>query len=601
MPTVTQADECTSASGSDDDCSLGDEDEFVSDIVRRDGEDEPPSDAWTFNARSSRGAAVFAGLSKKISNKPIELKYNASDEYLLLKMKKEVKHLLHAGRVKLHGVDRAQPVTPLDAFACALPPSFLVLFKEWLLATDSKTDAGSVTFSDIIEFLRGEIVMRIWSVSHGDLKELDMSTKTIGSYDKVRKAMIKADRPASHRQPPVDTAGIPADTFDPIMRKVIESINDECRMMYFLSGVSSVDLDDDKLPFTSYLWTQYGMKRTPTKEKKLKPVFHVIASTGSGQISHICPDVLGLKLSEMLEKVILFLIPSEEHRPLHAFFIDRGYLELAKEQNVDVSNLIQIMRRLGVKFLGTIKDSFKYPFYFVEVNEDGKSQVNKRAVMQLYGMRNSWTATTRDSKRPHDIVQASAFRHGQGKNRAARIATNMPELMKPNTFVYETRTNEIDRWPNEPVPTVAPLPGSKFRDFALHDHKLLRSRVYQMVRGQGGPDWMAARPWRFSSTSFHVIVNVRDAEYFNSVQLRELHSNAKDIIQIQPTKTVTFENVADLDDDTLPSQKSGLQAKINSSSITQARHSNCTPEYWLRVCKTRATLRLKCIEYGIGE
>ena len=161
----------------------------------------------------------------------------------------------------------------------------------------------------------------------------------------------------------------------------------------------------------------------------------------------------------------------------------------------------------------------------------------------------------------------------------------MPEAMKPNTLFYETRTTEIDWWSNESVPTVHPPDGAKFCDLAKHDHKPLLSCVYQMVRGQGGPDWMAARPWRFSSTSFHVIVNVRDAEYFNSVQLWELYSNAKDIIQIKPTKTVTFDNVADLDDDTLPSQKSGLQVKMNTNPTTQARHSNCTPEYWLKVCK----------------
>ena len=161
VSTTSPADEYCDASGSDDDCSLGDEAEFVSDAVRRDGEDEPPSDAWTFNARSSCGAAVFAGLARNISKEPIELKYNASDEYLLGKMEKEVKHLLHAGRKKLLGVDLGQPVTPLDAFACALPPSFLVSFKEWLLVANSKTDAASVTFSNIIEFLCGEIVMRV--------------------------------------------------------------------------------------------------------------------------------------------------------------------------------------------------------------------------------------------------------------------------------------------------------------------------------------------------------------------------------------------------------------------------------------------------------
>ena len=89
--------------------------------------------------------------------------------------------------------------------------------------------------------------------------------------------------------------------------------------MYFISGILYVDFDDDKLPFTSYLWTQYGMKRTPTKENNLKPVIHIVVAAGSVQISHICSGILGLKLSKMLEKLIHFLIPSEEHRPSHMF------------------------------------------------------------------------------------------------------------------------------------------------------------------------------------------------------------------------------------------------------------------------------------------
>ena len=122
----------------------------------------------------------------------------------------------------------------------------------------------------------------------------------------------------------------------------------------------------------------------------------------------------------MLDKVIHVLIPSKDHRSVHLVLLDRGYLGLVKEKNVELSNLIQLMRQLGDTFLGTIKDSFKYPFYVVEVNEDGKSEVNTRAVMQLYDMRTSWTAISRGPKCPHDIVQTSAFGHGQGKNRAAR-------------------------------------------------------------------------------------------------------------------------------------------------------------------------------------
>ena len=132
VSTFSPAEECANAYISDENDSLDDEDGFVSDAVCRDEEDEPTSDTWTFNARSSCVATVFMGIAKTVLKVPIELKYkNASDGYLLDKMKKEVKHLLHTGREKLHGVDRSsQPVTPLDAFPSALPPSCLVLFKE---------------------------------------------------------------------------------------------------------------------------------------------------------------------------------------------------------------------------------------------------------------------------------------------------------------------------------------------------------------------------------------------------------------------------------------------------------------------------------------
>mmetsp|Transcript_56501 Transcript_56501/g.120008 ORF Transcript_56501/g.120008 Transcript_56501/m.120008 type:complete len:178 (+) Transcript_56501:1161-1694(+) len=157
----------------------------------------------------------------------------------------------------------------------------------------------------------------------------------------------------------------------------------------------------------------------------------------------------------MLKRTIEQLIPNLEHRPTHAFFIDRGYLQLAQEQDVDVSNIIQILRDMGVKFLGTIKDSFKYPFYFVEVNEEGKTAVNNRAVVQTYGMRDVFAAISRHPTRRHYVVLASAYRFGQGKSRAARLATIIPEVMCPNLFVYKTNAHFI-RKPHQSPPS--PLP-----------------------------------------------------------------------------------------------------------------------------------------------
>ena len=53
--------------------------------------------------------------------------------------------------------------------------------------------------------------------------------------------------------------------------------------------------------------------------------------------------MLGLKLADMLADTIKKLITNAEHCPLHAFFIDRGYLELAKEQKVCVKILLSFM------------------------------------------------------------------------------------------------------------------------------------------------------------------------------------------------------------------------------------------------------------------
>lgn len=209
--------------------------------------------------------------------------------------------------------------------------------------------------------------------------------------------MTNADRPALERLCPENTTGHPADTFDPITEKVIEGFNENCRGLYFMTGVTDASKDDDKLPYCSHLWAGYGCKRTPNKEKKLKTCFHTTASTAPCHILNICPDKLGMKLIDMLRDCIEKLIPNKEHRPLHTFFIDRGYLELAKQQDVDVFNLIQVMRELGVRFLGTVKNLLKYPFYFVKINEDGKTSINGRAVTQLYGMRTALTATSRNS------------------------------------------------------------------------------------------------------------------------------------------------------------------------------------------------------------
>ena len=121
-----------------------------------------------------------------------------------------------------------------------------------------------------------------------------------------------------------------------------------------------------------------------------------------------------------------------------------------------------------------------------------------------------------------------------------------------------------------------------------------------MVAEQGGIDWMTLRPWRFSSTSFHMAINVRFADYFEMTQLRVLHEEAKTIIQLNPTTDVTLANVATTEDETLPSQRSGLFARLSRSS-QGSHHSNCTAEYWLKNGGSRKKLGETCRKNGIGK
>ena len=421
-----------------------------------------------------------------------------------------------------------------------------------------------------------------------------MEDETLRRYERVRDAMTRADIPASSRNPQGTEAAPVAFTFDPIMKEMIDAINKEWTDMFFVSGESYSSMDDDKLPSTSPKFKAYGMKRTPTKDKKLKPVFHVACTIGSENICNITPDTTTLKLGDMLRNTIRSLCPDESLRPYIAFFIDRGYMELAKQQDVDVTNLIQIMREMGVKFLGTVKDSKSYPFYFVDVNEDGEVVKNDRVIAQMYGMRTNITAKQQASSRANDIIQASVLRHGFGKVRGARIVTNLPEAME-NTWVYETRTNQIDREEN----VKPPLPlrqDATLADRIAHAYETMKSSLYIISRQQRRPDWFWGRLWRWTSTTFHATVNVTTAEYFNTNELRQLHQEVKDILQLNPRNAVTYHNSADLEEDDLPSQRSGIHARL---PLQEARHNNCTAEFWERG-RDKPTLKNLCDERNIA-
>ena len=163
---------------SDDDISFVDDDDVVSDVVRRDGHDDQSDGKWTFVARSTRASQVFDGLNKRVAAGDFKLVYKPVDSHLLDKMNKEVRHLLSRGRVKLHGCNDGQAVPDFDAFACALPPSFMLNLKTWILTADDVVTALLATFDTIIAFLVREINMPIYQISSVELPDFDMANGT---------------------------------------------------------------------------------------------------------------------------------------------------------------------------------------------------------------------------------------------------------------------------------------------------------------------------------------------------------------------------------------------------------------------------------------
>ena len=274
-------------------------------------------------------------------------------------VKKEVPSTLSKIRIKLFGSDQGQEIGAAESLCAEIPRHLFEEFHEYLKSGLALNEEASWSFQDIITFFNGEIHMRLYSCSASELCEFGFSEDKYTRFLRVRKALTKADRPASERDD-----SIPAYSFDPMIRKIIHSFNENGRDLHFVPGVSKMDADDDKIPNTSPNWAKHGMRRTPTKDKKLKPVFHLQATIASGYITMMIPDTLKLQMKDMIKQMIDHLVPdgpgSEALRAALVIFIDRGYLEITKYQEGEVKNLIQIMKSMGVKFLGTIKDPSEF-------------------------------------------------------------------------------------------------------------------------------------------------------------------------------------------------------------------------------------------------
>ena len=69
-------------------------------------------------------------------------------------------------------------------------------------------------------------------------------------------------------------------------------------------------------------------------------------------------------------------------------FMDRGDLEITKNiTREEITNQIQTMIHISVKFFGTIKHLYYLPFTIEQYNESKKPNVCNNSIVQLYGIR----------------------------------------------------------------------------------------------------------------------------------------------------------------------------------------------------------------------
>ena len=115
--------------------------------------------------------------------------------------------------------------------------------------------------------------------------------------------------------------------------------------------------------------------------------------------------------------------------------IDRVDLEIVENQNVDnISDMVQLMLRIGVKLLGILKKITAFPFHLEDLSSKKMTNHSDKVVVQYYGIRINFIARTKIGGSP---LMTVLLRHGMGRVRAAKLATNMPLLLAFNTYTRQ--------------------------------------------------------------------------------------------------------------------------------------------------------------------
>lgn len=167
------------------------------------------------------------------------------------------------------------------------------------------------------------------------------------------------------------------------------------------------------------------------------------------------------------------------------------------------------------------------------------------------------------------------FWHNQGNTCTACLTTSIPESTNPNKFLYETDTALFTCWTHSVVPLTL-LEHVGLLEQLRHACQLIKADIYLIIWGHALNDWIAACPYWISSTYFHTVVNVPTTHYFSTPQLCTLHVKDLAIIQFQPADGIMLDNVAQAEDKTLSSQRSGIHLALSSHN-QGTKHLNGTP------------------------
>ena len=94
------------------------------------------------------------------------------------------------------------------------------------------------------------------------------------------------------------------------------------------------------------------------------------------------------------------------------------------------------MLRMGVTFLGTLKNTDAFPFQIEDINEKRQTNHNNKVVVQSYGARTAFQCQTKVGG--EHKMKVVVVRHGTGRIRSVRLGTNLPIVMCNNFWVFET-------------------------------------------------------------------------------------------------------------------------------------------------------------------